>query len=84
MNLIKLTGTLAAILTTTAYLPQAWRAWRTGSTHDVSLKMYLIMVAGTALWLAYGLALGDWPLIGANSVCLLLTGFILALKLRHG
>jgi MtN3 and saliva related transmembrane protein len=84
MNLIKLTGTLAAILTTTAYLPQAWRAWRTGSTRDVSLKMYLIMVTGTALWLIYGLALGDWPLIGANSVCLLLTGFILALKLRHG
>jgi MtN3 and saliva related transmembrane protein len=84
MDLIKLTGTLAAICTTAAYLPQAWRAWRTRSTHDVSLKMYLIMVVGTALWLAYGLALGDWPLIGANSICLLLTGFILVLKLRHG
>jgi len=84
MNLIKLIGTLAAVLTTTAYLPQAWRAWRTRSTRDVSLKMYLIMVLGTALWLVYGLALGDWPLIGANSICLLLTGFILALKLRNG
>ncbi|HVZ27125.1 MAG TPA: SemiSWEET transporter [Rhizomicrobium sp.] len=84
MTLIKLIGTLAAILTTTAYMPQAWRAWRTRSTHDVSLKMYLIMVTGTALWLAYGLALGDWPLIGANSICLVLTGFILFLKLRYG
>jgi MtN3 and saliva related transmembrane protein len=84
MDPVRLTGFLAAILTTTAYLPQAWRAWRTRSTHDVSLKMYLIMVAGTALWLIYGIALRDWPLIGANSVCLLLTGFILILKLRHG
>jgi MtN3 and saliva related transmembrane protein len=84
MDLIKLTGMLAAICTTSAYLPQAWRAWRTRSTHDVSLKMYLVMVVGTALWLAYGLALGDWPLIGANSIGLLLTGFILVLKLRHG
>jgi MtN3 and saliva related transmembrane protein len=84
MNPIKLIGTLAAILTTAAYMPQAWRAWRTRSTKDVSLKMYLIMVTGTALWLAYGAALGDWPLIGANSVCLVLTGFILFLKLRYG
>jgi MtN3 and saliva related transmembrane protein len=84
MNWISLIGTVAAICTTTAYLPQALRAWRTRSTHDVSLKMYAIMVIGTALWLAYGLALMDWPLIGANSVCLVLTGFILALKIRHG
>jgi MtN3 and saliva related transmembrane protein len=84
MNLIKLTGTLAAILTTSAYLPQALRAWRTRSTADVSLKMYVIMVTGTALWLVYGLALHDWPLIGANSICLVLTAFILFLKLRYG
>jgi MtN3 and saliva related transmembrane protein len=84
MNWISLIGTVAAICTTTAYLPQALRAWRTRSTHDVSLKMYVIMVIGTALWLAYGVALTDWPLIGANSVCLVLTGFILALKIRHG
>jgi MtN3 and saliva related transmembrane protein len=84
MDWIKLTGMLAAICTTTAYMPQAWRAWRTRSTRDVSLKMYVVMVTGTALWLAYGLALNDWPLIGANSVCLVLTGFILFLKLRYG
>ena len=84
MNWISLTGSLAAILTTTAYLPQAWRAWRTRSTHDVSLKMYAIMVTGTGLWLLYGLMLMDWPLIGANSVCLVLTGFILYLKIRYG
>jgi MtN3 and saliva related transmembrane protein len=84
MTLIKLTGMLAAILTTSAYMPQAWRAWRSRSTRDVSLKMYSIMVTGTALWLVYGLAIGDWPLIGANAICLLLTGFILYLKLRHG
>ena len=84
MTWISLIGTLAACLTTTAYLPQALRAWRTRSTHDVSFKMYLIMVMGTALWLAYGVALMDWPLIGANSVCLVLTGFILYLKIRYG
>jgi MtN3 and saliva related transmembrane protein len=77
-------GSAAAVCTTLAYLPQVLRAWRTRSTHDVSLKMYILMVLGTVLWLAYGVALRDWPLIGANAVSLGLTGSILFLKLRYG
>ncbi len=84
MHGIGLIGTAAAVCTTLAYLPQVIRAWRTHSTHDVSLKMYLLMVTGTALWLIYGVVLMDWPLIGANSVSLVLTGSILFLKLRYG
>lgn len=84
MHPISLIGSAAAICTTLAYLPQVIRAWRTRSTHDVSLKMYILMVTGTVLWLVYGLALMDWPLIGANTVSLGLTGSILFLKLRYG
>jgi MtN3 and saliva related transmembrane protein len=84
MAWIPLIGSAAAVFTTLAYLPQVIRAWRTKSTHDVSLKMYILMVTGTGLWLAYGLALRDWPLIGANTISLALTGSILFLKLRHG
>jgi MtN3 and saliva related transmembrane protein len=32
----------------------------------------------------YGLLLGDVPLIASNAVTFLLSGTILALKLRHG
>ena len=84
MHAISYIGSAAAICTTSAYLPQVIRAWRTRSTHDVSLKMYLLMVLGTLLWLAYGVAITDWPLIGANTISLLFTGSILFLKLRYG
>ena len=84
MHAITFVGAAAAVCTTLAYLPQVIRAWRTRSTHDVSLKMYVLMVTGTVLWLGYGLVLGDWPLIGANAVSLVLTGSILVLKLRYG
>jgi len=46
--------------------------------------MFAIMTLGTALWLAYGIALTDWPIIGANAVSLALTTAILGLKLKHG
>jgi len=75
-------GIAAAILTTAAYAPQAWQAWRTRSTRDVSLPMFLMMVTGITLWLIYGLMIGDLPLILANAVTLLLAGAILVAKLR--
>jgi MtN3 and saliva related transmembrane protein len=46
--------------------------------------MYLVFTTGVAFWLVYGLVLGAWPIIVANSVTLALAGTVLALKLRHG
>ena len=77
-------GTAAGILTTVAFVPQVWGVWKTRSTRDISLGMYLVFTTGVAFWLAYGLVLGAWPIIVANSVTLALTGTVLALKLRHG
>jgi MtN3 and saliva related transmembrane protein len=84
MNAISLVGFLAAICTTSAYIPQVVRAWRTRSTQDLSLKMYIIMTTGTALWLLYGIINVDRPLIAANAISLGLTMSILFLKFRHG
>jgi MtN3 and saliva related transmembrane protein len=75
-------GIAAAILTTAAFAPQAIQAWRTRSTKDVSLSMFLMMVSGILLWLIYGLLIGDLPLILANAVTLLLAGAILVAKIR--
>lgn len=75
-------GIAAAILTTAAFAPQAIQAWRTRSTRDVSLPMFLMMVCGIVLWLVYGLLIGDLPLILANAVTLLLAGSILVAKIR--
>jgi MtN3 and saliva related transmembrane protein len=84
MNLADLLGAIAGILTTLAFVPQVWRVWKTRSTRDISLGMYLVFTAGVGFWLAYGLVLGAWPIVVANSVTLMLTGTVLALKLRHG
>ncbi len=77
-------GLAAAFCTTAAFAPQALKAWRSRSTADISLSMFLLMVTGIVLWLAYGVLIGDLPLILANGVTLCLAGTILALKLRHG
>lgn len=79
----ELVGYIAAILTTAAFVPQAWKSWRTRDLSGVSLPMYSMFTAGVALWLLYGLMLGEWPIIIANTITLTLAGVVLGLKVRH-
>ena len=84
MALLDYTGYAAALCTTGAYVPQVLRVWRTRSTHDISLKMFLVLVTGLTLWLVYGFWGGEVPLIAANGATLMLASVILYFKIRHG
>jgi MtN3 and saliva related transmembrane protein len=77
-------GFVAAVLTTTSFIPQAVMTIRTRDTRGISLGMYIIFVIGLAFWLAYGIYLDSLPMIFANVITLGLAGTILALKLRYG
>jgi MtN3 and saliva related transmembrane protein len=79
---IETIGYIAAALTTLSFAPQAWLTFRTRDVSGVSLGMHSAMVSGVALWLVYGLRIGSWPLVMANSVTLSLAGSILLMKLR--
>lgn len=73
----------AAACTTFSFLPQALKTIRTKNTKDLSLGMYTVLTTGILLWLIYGLAIRDIPVIAANSVTLFLTATILVLKIRY-
>lgn len=77
-------GFAAGCLTTFAFLPQVIRTWKTRSTADISLSMFLVLCTGVALWFVYGVINQDWPMIIANGVTFLLALTILFFKLRHG
>jgi len=83
MDLVNLIGTVAATLTTLAFLPQAWRSWRTRNLAGVSLAMYGFFTLGVFLWLVYGILLTQWPIIVANAITFVLSCSILVLKIRH-
>jgi len=81
---VDILGYSAASLTTMAFVPQARLTWRAKRAHGVSLAMYTLFTIGVALWLWYGLVVGAWPIIIANTITLTLAIFILAMKLRYG
>jgi MtN3 and saliva related transmembrane protein len=68
MSALTLLGLAAACCTTLAFVPQVMKAWKSRSTADISLGMFLIMCVGIMLWLVYGGIGGDVPLIIANVV----------------
>jgi MtN3 and saliva related transmembrane protein len=76
-----LIGYAAATLTTASFLPQTILTLRTRDTRGISLTMYSCFTLGVALWLTYGIALGEWPIIVANAVTLALAATILGTKL---
>ncbi|MFC5519742.1 SemiSWEET transporter [Polaromonas jejuensis] len=77
-------GSLAACLTTVSFVPQVWLSFKTRDVSGVSLGMYSVFTAGIALWLAYGLMLGAWPVVIANAITLVLALAILGMKLIYG
>lgn len=79
-----LIGYTAAFCTTVAYVPQVWRIWRTRSTEDISLGMFIVMTIGVILWLVYGVMVGSAPVVVCNGTTLVLSATILVLKLRGG
>ena len=83
-TLVDVVGSLAAILTTVSFLPQAWHSFKTRDVSGISLGMYSVFTLGVALWLVYGWLLGAWPIVIANSITLVLAAAILGMKLRFG
>ena len=82
MNLPEIIGAVAALLTTAAFVPQAFKVLRTRETAAISLTMYALFTAGVALWLAYGIITVQWSITIANAITLALAALILGVKLR--
>ena len=70
-------GFFAATLTTSAFLPQAFKIWKSKNADGLSLSMYLVMATGTLSWLAYGLLIESPSIIVANIISLSIIVFII-------
>jgi MtN3 and saliva related transmembrane protein len=81
MTQLELFGLAATCMTTSSFVPQVWRTWKTRDVSGISLPTFLILTVGLAMWLAYGLMIGDLPLTVANAVMVVLTGAIVVMKL---
>lgn len=77
-------GYFAALLTTLAFAPQAFKIWKAKSAKDISFATFLMFLLGTASWLTYGIMLNSLPIILANLFTMILAIIILYFKIKYG
>jgi MtN3 and saliva related transmembrane protein len=83
MNYLDAMGLVAAALTVIAFFPQLEKVWRTHSTKDISLGMFMIFSAGVFLWFAYGILSDNLPITVGNLLVFVQALAILAFKIRY-
>lgn len=79
-------GVLAAtwaVFMALAPLLQVREIRRRRSSAGISIGYFGVLVVGFALWVAYGLARGDVPLVVPNSVALVVMAFTMVIALRQ-
>ncbi len=81
MHIVTIVSLFAATLSMISFVPQAWSIIRSRNTDGISVKMYLITVTGFVTWLIYGILVRQWAIIVQNIICLVLSSFILTMKM---
>jgi MtN3 and saliva related transmembrane protein len=83
MLLAEIIGAISAVLTTTAFLPQVIKVFKTRKTQDLAYGMLLMQGSGNFMWIIYGLMIKSWSLTIANILTFLLVLMIIIAKIKH-
>ena len=76
-------GIVAGILILSGWVPQIVKGYKTKKLNDVSAYLMILIFAGAALWLIYGIALDDIYIMGVNLAAMVLTMIVLSMKLKQ-
>ena len=83
MDAVTILGLLGGALTTSSFLPQVIKSWKTKSTGDVSMWMFLLLTIGISIWMVYGFMIGSLPVVVANAGSLILSVIMIIFKLIY-
>ena len=84
MNATDILGLAAGILTACSMLPQLVKTVKEKKAEEISLGMLLVLLAGIALWVWYGIKKNDLPIIATNAFSLLINLVMVGLRIKYG
>lgn len=83
LSAVDILGYAAGAVTAFTFLPQVVKTWREKSAKDISLYMFLIAFINEIMWLVWGLLINNMVVIITNAVMLVMSGIMIALKLKY-
>ena len=84
MTFLATLATVTGVFLGLSSLPQAIKIFRTKSAKDIAPLSYGIMVAGSFVWILYGMELKSFPIVIPNVLGVILGTIILTGWLRYG
>ena len=81
-NIINYVGIFSGVCTTISFIPQVIKTWKSKSTKDISLLMFVVFTTGIVGWLIYGILSDNLPIIIANIITFFLALLILIAKIK--
>jgi Uncharacterized conserved protein len=84
MDKTQILGIVAGICTSVSLVPQLIKIIKSKKADDVALFMLIILLAGQALWIVYGVMKDDIPIIATNSFSVLVNAATLVLRIIYG
>lgn len=76
-------GIIAGVLTATSMLPQLIKTIKKKQSEEIAVGMLLVLDAGIALWIWYGILQHDYPIIITNAFSLLVNIFMLIAHFKY-
>jgi MtN3 and saliva related transmembrane protein len=83
MDLTTITGIAASVFAAVSPLPQVVKLVREKTSEGISFWMFSTLLAGLALWIAYGVLRKDWILIASNGFSFVMNTLIMVLGLIY-
>ena len=82
-NSIDILGIVAGILTTSGFVPQIIKTYKTKKVRDLSLLMFILLLTGLLLWLIYGIIEKNIPILFTNITAITYVVIILSMKIKY-
>ncbi len=83
MNSIDILGIVAGILTTSGFVPQIIKTYKTKKVRDISLLMFILLLTGLLLWLIYGIIEKNIPILFTNITAITYVAILLSMKIKY-
>jgi MtN3 and saliva related transmembrane protein len=76
-------GLIAGALTTSGFIPQIVKGYRTKKMNDVSILMISILCVGMFLWIVYGYVMNDLALLISNIIGTTFLAILVTMKFHY-
>lgn len=76
-------GIFAGICTAVSLLPQLIKMIKEKKAEDISMIMLVVLLAGIATWIVYGVMKNDYPIIITNSFSFVVNLLIIIFSLKY-